>query len=124
MIKHVANLNGKQVRLVVAIVVVLSLFGVGSAPTQAESTNFATLNSFTPEANADFFIGIEFTVTGSPKIVSELGIIDGNNNGVLSRNTGVGLYSVSPGNCCPKMGTYIAGTIVPAGTAPSPMGVR
>ena|GEM_PF-5818738 len=124
MFKRITNQTWKQIRLAVAIFMVASLFGVSLPSAQALSTNFATLNSFTPQSNIDKFFGIEFNVTGSSKTVTELGVIDGNNNGVLSRNTGVGLYSVASGCCTAKPATYIAGTIIPAGTAPSSMGAR
>ena len=84
--------------------------------------NFVSLSSFSPNSNGPFFIGIEFNVS-SPILVSELGIIDGNNDNTLNTNVGVGIYQVASGCCSPKLGTHIASAVVPAGTSPTNSGI-
>jgi hypothetical protein len=95
-----------------------------TALTMASSVSAATLftlNSFTPQSGS-FFIGIEFNLTSTTQ-VNQLGVIDGNNDGILTGSTPVAIYSKAPGNSA-TTATYVTSAVVPAGTSPSSIGAR
>jgi len=91
---------------------------VRAAPPPVEAW---TITSFTPESSLNFFIGIEFVVA-SPKTVTELGVMDGDNDGSLDTPTGVGIYQVAAGCCAAKPGAHIVSVVIPAGTSPTTIG--
>jgi len=82
-----------------------------------------TVNSFTPPGNSNsaFYIGFEFQVTSSQTVAS-LGVLNTNGNASLPGNTGVGIYSVTPGGTSGKPATAVITAIVPAGTSPTAAG--
>ena len=81
-----------------------------------------SLSTFTPaDSNSPYYIGFEFNLAVS-RTVSQLGVLNTNNNTTLPGNTGVGIYSVSPGGSVSKPATAVVTAIVPAGTTSTYIG--